>query len=741
MARTQSSAKQSRSRRPVPPRSKASAMKGELTTLLSGTFRKAATLSFWALVISAALTFKQWLDAPIAIRPFTVIEDASTAGISATTLADQTKAHISAIYAASGNLFQTRKLGEPTMPLDIKIGDTGWTFQSLTNALVSAFGTSLTSADISGRIVKDGAGLSLQWTTVRAGSIKTDKFPISDADTPPLVKVDAALACLALRIVAELSPDVAANYLQKQDEADGSNKDCLAPDVVELYSRVSKNESLPAAARVNALVGLSVYYSHVHQLFNELNMAEAATNLASRALSCDDRNALPLRSQRLKCRLSAFRPFSHRNLRAEIAAWMQLGVARSDYASVAPTLLEMNDRRSRAIEAYNHVIAIKDNYPDAYDAKGLQLSLLNEPSAAAEEYRHSLAVRETSPARIDLAALRIHGSNDSFSKRNIPADELADAESHFRSAIELSPDYWHAYGGLGYVLYKAGKLGDAADAVKVAVQHDESNRSLRLLLSTVYAGLCQFDAAKASFEKAYADAYAHNQDNDNALNIMSDWGKVLGEFGLAAAAIAQESAVLAYKPNDVDALRARGEIEMKTAGTDPDAIAAGLKDLRAAVDHDPAKSDVVLSAYLEGLLQAHRADEAVFAYQTWSRNGFVPPLATTPISDAVILPAKPNARLAYAKALLQIQQRGGASREFAVLSQLGMGPAAQVRAELQAQAESSEVTDAIVMPVSTRTHDTAQPEARAHGKHECHIPALTRQELLPTCVVCGSTSS
>jgi len=732
MARTQS-----RSRKPTPSRPKASATK-ELTTLFSGTFRKAATLSFWALVISAALTCKQWLDAPIAIRPFTVMEDVRTAGISATTLADQTKAHISAIYAASGNLFQTRKLGEPTPPLDIKIGDTGWTFQSLTNALVSAFGTSLTSADISGRIVKDGEGLSLQWTTVRAGSITVGKFPIPDANTSPLVNVDAALDCLALQTVAELSPDVAANYLQKQNEPDDS-KQCLPQDVVELYSRVSKNESLPPAARVNALVGLSVYYSHVHQLFNELNMAEAATSLASRALSCD-RSALPLRWQRLKCRLSAYRPFSHRNLRAEIAAWMQLGAARSDYASAASTLMEMSDRRSGAIEAYNHVIAMKDDYPLAYDAKGLQLSLLNEPFAAAQEYHHSLAVGENSPARIDLAALRIHGSNDSFSKRDIPADALADAESHFRSAIELSPDYWYAYGGLGYVLYKAGKLGDAVDAVKVAVQHDESNRSLRLLLSTVYAGLCQFDEAKESFMSAY-DTYVLKQHNDDALNLMADWGKALGEFGLAAAAIAQESAVLASKPNDVDALRARGEIEMKTAGTDPDAIAAGLKDLGAAVDNDPSKSDVVLSAYLEGLLQAHRADEAVFSYQTWSRDGFVPPLATTPISDAVILPAKPNARLAYARALLQNQQRGGASREFAVLSRLGMGPAAQVRAELQAQAESSEVSEAIVMPVSTRTRDTAALEARAHGKHECHIPPLTRQALLPTCPACGSTSS
>ena len=162
--------------------SRASAIKNQLTALFKGVSRKVAAVGFPALFILAVITFKQWLDGPIAIRPFTVMEDASTAGISVTTLADQTKAHISAIYSASGNLFQTRKLGDPTIALDIKIGDTGWTFQSLTRALFNAFGKSLTSADISGRIVKDGGGLSLQWTTVRAASVSVDKFPIPSAD-------------------------------------------------------------------------------------------------------------------------------------------------------------------------------------------------------------------------------------------------------------------------------------------------------------------------------------------------------------------------------------------------------------------------------------------------------------------------------------------------------------------------------------------------------------------------------
>src|ERR1700730_1849817 len=89
----QSTVRQSRSRtqRPISSRSKGSAMKGALTTLFSGTFLKGAALSFSALVITAAFAFKQYCDGLIAIRPFTVMEDASRSGISATALADQTK--------------------------------------------------------------------------------------------------------------------------------------------------------------------------------------------------------------------------------------------------------------------------------------------------------------------------------------------------------------------------------------------------------------------------------------------------------------------------------------------------------------------------------------------------------------------------------------------------------------------------------------------------------------------------
>jgi len=689
-------------------------------------FTSSAAVAVLGASIPTGAAFVQWLESPIAIRPFTVVEGPRTAGISAAALADQTKAHISAIYAESGDLFQNRKLGESTAPLDVKIGDTGWTLQSAASAL----GIALTSADVSGRIVQDGDRLILQWTTVKPGEVKVHKLPILGADTSPLENVDGALACLALRTVAELSPDVAANYLNKQDEASVGNFDknkCVAEDDVELYSRVSKDGALPPAARVNALVGLSVHFSYLHQLFEELSMAEAATHLASRTLSCD-KEALSSGWQRLKCTVIAYRPFGDRNLRAEIAAWMQLGAARSDYAAAAPTLGEMYERRKRAIDAYDHVIAIKGDYALAYDAKGLQHSLLSETDDAARAYGNSLKKGETSSAHIDFGLLFIHGRNDSFDEREIRADELRNAETNFRGAIELSPDYWDAYGGLGYVLYKAGKLREATDVLEAAVQHDVSNRSLRLLLGSVYAGQCRFDAAKTSFQSAY-DTYLKNKDRDNALNVISDWGKALGRFGLPDSAIAEETKVLAAKPTHVNALRVRGEMEIETSGMDPFLIAAGLADLKAAVDNDSSKSDAVLSAYLEALVQTGRASDAVAAYETWSREGHVPPLATASVLDAVILPATPNTRLAYAKALLMSNQWQSASREFDVLVQLGV-PGTQGSTELHARSANARVGDASLTHVSTRMTDVAQVSASSERKHECNLPTMARQPLL-----------
>lgn len=693
-------------------------------------FRNSAAVSLAAALIPAGVAFKQWLDAPIAIMPFTVVAGAGTAGLSAAPLADQIKSHISKIYNLSGDLFETRKLGDPTLPLDVQIGSTGWNIQTLTNAL----GIRLTSADVTGQIAADGSGLVLQWTTVTAGGFESDSVPIPGAS---LANVDDALACLALRTVAKISPDVAANFLHKQDELAGRNavgdpsgdqKSCISEGDEELYSRVSKDEERAPAVRVNALVGLSVHYSNTHQLFEELTMAEAATTLAARTLSCDDPPAQSSPWERIKCKAAAYHPFSDKNSRAEIAAWMQLGAARSDHASTARTLAAMRDMRRESIKAYEQVIRIQPGYALAYDAKGLQHSLLNEADPAQQAYATSLTMAQTSPAHVDLALLALHGRDDFRGEKQLRRDDLEFAERHFRNAIALSPDYWDAHSQLGYVLYKRGALSDAANVLEAAASHDVSNRDLRLLLGAVYAEQCRFDAAKSLYKAAYANRKREN-DTAEALNTLSDWGQTLDAFGMHGAALDQELKVLDSNARHVHALQVHGEITVANAGEDSGKIEAGLAELKAAVDNDSAKTDTVLRAYLRALVRTGRAPDAIAQYESWSRDGLVPPVATGSTSDAVILPAAAQTRLIYAEALAMNRQWASAAREFSVLSLLGVQPGVRDGAEIRALAEAATPDAASLIPVVTKTTDDLTAERHADTAYPCN-PSSIAQPLL-----------
>jgi tetratricopeptide (TPR) repeat protein len=710
-----------------------------LKTMFTWTIlRRSAALSSVGLAIAAGLALQQWYEGPIAIRPFVIEAAAGAAGISASALADQTKAHITSIYSIAGDLFEMRKLGEPTVPLDVKVGSTGWSLQEL----LGAIGMPLTSAEVAGRITQDGDSLVLQWTTRKHGGVLFDKRPISSAETDIQVKssllgeVDRALACLALRTVASLSPDVAANYIHKQDELGAGAQDlkdkCIPQDDAELYSQVSKDDSAPAAARVNALVGLSVHFSYTHQLFEELDMARAASDLAARTLACNEPDVLPTRWQRFQCSVASYRPFSDRNLRAQVTAWMQQGAAYSDYAAAAPTPGEMTQRRLHAIEAFDHVIKIKNDYALAYDAKGVQYSLLNNTSEAKKAFDASLAAGETPPAYIDLGLLTIHGRGDLLDERVLTPVELRTAESQFRRAIELSPDYWDAHGRLGYVLYKSGKLQEATDVLGAALDHDLSNRQLRLLLAAAHAGQCQFDAAKTRFKAAY-DANIRDKDYEGALNTVSDWGEALELFGQQSWAIDQETEVLGKTRTHVNALKVLGEIKINSAGGDPTLIEEGLADLKAAVNSDAGKADRVLNAYLSALLTTGRVADAVSTYEAWSRDRWVPPQATNSPAEAAILPAAQRTRLSYARALLKNNQWEAASREFEVLSATGVKLGAQEGDALLAQVANAKAEAAVLTRVGLLVGNAAPFADQANRRSECNLdhttqlPQLTNQ--------------
>ena len=672
-------------------------------------------------LVVAVVAIRQWNDPPIVIEPFIIAPGSRTASLSPAALADQVKANISTIYSYSNDLFERRKLGERTLPLDVAIGTTGLKFQTL----AAAFNVPLTAADVTGRISDGTDGLTLQWTTSipKAGAITVNSVPIG-AD------LNRALECLALKTVARVSPDVAANFLHTRDESDGQSPNdrmaCLDQDDVELYSKVSQDLAAPPATRVNALVGLSIHYSHERQYYDEVSMAQAATELASRTMPCDgDRSSLSS-WQSVECTLLMKRRGI--NLRAQVAAWMQLGAALSDYASSAPTLGEMQARRGDAIRAYARVIAIKNDFSLAYDAMGLQRAALGDLGGARQAYERSLALAETAPAHIDFALLSMHGRNDSFDEKALSDSDLDAAEGHLRGATKVNPAYWDAHAALGYVLYERGRFREAAEVLVPALEHDESNRDLRNLLASTYARLCEFDAARAHFTRAYQrnrTAYERNHNQDDMLNTASDWGRALDQFGFRAAALEQETAVLDENPNHADARRFRGEME--AASADAQTIAQGLADFKQAVDASADKNDDVLAAYLTALVQMDRWSDAIDIYETWSKNKWVPAMATDSISNAGVLPPANRARLGYAKALLMGRQWERALKEMEVLAKLGAPPGADELLDLQNQATAGGASGETLARIGYLSKDVAPAAAPRGPQEDCKVADVSKE--------------
>jgi tetratricopeptide (TPR) repeat protein len=655
-----------------------------------------------ALLIAVGIAVRQWVEKPIAIGPFTVVNDADKHGVAAIALADQLKAQISQINADSGDLFESRKLVDNAIPLDIKLGNTGWTFATLTKA----FKVQFTSVEVSGRMSEVGKYLVLEFTASQGNRIYQYVYPIP-LPTPPLGqkdignthpsedpdetfrnRINAAIACVAFNVVMKVSPDVAANYLHKHESMDikspAEKTSCSHPDDVDLYSEVTKDRFASPAARVNALVGLSVHYSETHQYYEEVTMAKSATELASATMPCDDRWLLSW-WQNIQC-VILFQTRTN-NRRAQIAAWMQYGAALSDYANVAATFGETQERRQNAIIAYQRVVVIDPRYALGFDALGLQLSLWGDQEGANLAYKKSLDLDKTSPAHLDLGLALIRGRNEVYTKLPLSPDALNDAKEHFAKAIGLSPDYWDAHSRLGYVLYYQQQYREAADALEVVFMRDTSNRYLRRFLASVYSDLCSVDEARSHFIAAYQEAVKQDSDeakqhrekqelggraDDNSLNTLSDWGKALDGFGFHEAALEQENAVLEVNPKHVDALVFRGLMQIKDAHKDPDRMTAGLADLKAAVDYDSRKSDFVLEAYLLSLIEMNRAADAVVHYEEWAKEGVVPPPISNPGIDVRSLSPNPRLRIIYAKALELNHQLREAETEHAILLRMGV---------------------------------------------------------------------
>ena len=80
--------------------------------------------------------------------------------------------------------------------------------------------------------------------------------------------------------------------------------------------------------------------------------------------------------------------------------------------------------------------------------------------------------------------------------------DLVQAESSYRKAIEIKPDYADAHSGLGIVLNKLGQPENAATALQRAAHLKPADPEAHFYLGVVLAGLGQLDSGILSFQEA-----------------------------------------------------------------------------------------------------------------------------------------------------------------------------------------------------------------------------------------------
>jgi tetratricopeptide (TPR) repeat protein len=757
-----------------PPASKPPA-NGDSAAKSSWTSAIVKTISI-PVAIAIVLVIKQWWDRPIAIDSIAVDANAVALGISGEAIADEIKARITEINSEAGELFQGRKLGNATVPLDVTIGGWGITVAKLTEA----FNVRLTSARVSGHFSKIENCLTLQTTTSQDDRVTVDviRVPVPQAagaqtssvdacgelpdsharnqsieqliarvmthdknhqkpilpQAPLLQKLDDSMLCLALRVVISVSPDVAANYLFNRWEGDENklpDKDlhtrCGVKDDVSLYSQVAEDAHAPPAERANALVGLSLVYARQGEIYEELNLARAATELIDHAMSCDG-PSVASRWQRLKCRWEAVRDF-RRNKRSAIAAWMQRGAAYSDYVGRSTENIDI-EGRLESMWAYDQAVRVDKDYAPAYDAKGSQEEYLIEKEStnhqqharkALELFVTSIHTGETPAAHNDLGWFYINHRDEFTGQSERRKGYYPKAMDQFMMAIRLSPDYWEAHKGLGYALFYSDEFQEAYDVLKPAAEHHETDMDLLRYLSLTEGRLCRFDEARNHLILAYR-GYEQALDEQGIGNALTDWGQVLHLSGLNNAAIEQETEAFT-KENNIYALMWRGKFEMsmpcpkaqkQAIDCKSNSIKKGLADLEKAAQIDQ-QDDFVLGAYLDALISTGSAEQAITVYRQWSGAGKVPILGWYESSY------QPNfdVRLSYAKALLKTLKWEQALVEFKMLSWVGSRFSPEDIAGLQEQARSGGA-DAETLRAIDKIVGSAQ--ARLPSPPKCHLP-------------------
>jgi tetratricopeptide (TPR) repeat protein len=304
---------------------------------------------------------------------------------------------------------------------------------------------------------------------------------------------------------------------------------------------------------------------------------------------------------------------------AELEAVTAIDTQNADALYMLGTLRYFQKDLGGAARALQAALAIRSDMPDAHFAlysvyadQGQHANALKEIEAAVAlkpnelyyltslafayegvqrwndavaAYERALAVKDTPDIRlfVGLVHLRV-GNGDA-------------ALEQFQKGLALDPFHPALNSALGELWARRGQLDQAAAALEKALSR-EDNASTRALLASVYARQGKTDAAIAEYQKAGALDPKDWLSRLQLANLYRDLGRLED-------AVQTYRAVLAIKPDSVDAYAAIAGMEYKRCNINAAAQAANSA---AALAPGLASYRATLAAYYEG--QGRSADAA-----------------------------------------------------------------------------------------------------------------------------------
>jgi tetratricopeptide (TPR) repeat protein len=238
---------------------------------------------------------------------------------------------------------------------------------------------------------------------------------------------------------------------------------------------------------------------------------------------------------------------------------------RSAGADQAPSVSTRTDFHEKATERQKFQVHI--DFGRAFEAQG-------NIDAALVEYQDALKVVENKrrgsfrAADEALAHRRMGGAMDRQGR-------FAQAETHYKNALKISPNDAKAWNDAGYSYYLQGRWADAEQALKTAVRLAPNDERIRTNLGLTLAAEGRTTEALPLLSQSNGEAIGH-------INL----GYLLAASGQLDLARKQYASALALRPDLTVARRALAQIDHKqaltqSAGVHPTPPAQGMRPTTA----------------------------------------------------------------------------------------------------------------------------------------------------------------